>query len=56
MAVLSVRKLVKVYRSRKVVDQVSLSVKSGQVIGLLGPNGAGKTTTFYMTVGLVKTG
>ena len=54
MAVLSVRKLVKVYRSRKVVDQVSLSVKSGQVIGLLGPNGAGKTTTFYMTVGLVK--
>lgn len=54
MATLSVRKLVKVYRSRKVVDQVSLGVKSGQVIGLLGPNGAGKTTTFYMTVGLVK--
>ena len=44
----------KVYRSRKVVDNVSLSVQSGQVIGLLGPNGAGKTTTFYMTVGLVK--
>ena len=54
MAVLSVRKLVKVYRGRKVVDQVDLSVESGQVIGLLGPNGAGKTTTFYMTVGLVK--
>jgi lipopolysaccharide export system ATP-binding protein len=54
MATLSVRELVKVYRGRKVVDQVSLSVKSGRVMGLLGPNGAGKTTTFYMTVGLVK--
>ena len=54
MTTLSVRDLVKVYRSRKVVDNVSLSVQSGQVIGLLGPNGAGKTTTFYMTVGLVK--
>ncbi len=54
MAVLSVRELVKVYRGRKVVDRVNLSVESGQVIGLLGPNGAGKTTTFYMTVGLVK--
>ena len=54
MAVLSVRELVKVYRGRKVVDHVDLSVDSGQVIGLLGPNGAGKTTTFYMTVGLVK--
>lgn len=54
MATLSVRDLVKVYRGRKVVDQVCLSVESGQVIGLLGPNGAGKTTTFYMTVGLVR--
>jgi len=54
MATLSVRELVKIYRGRKVVDQVSLTVDSGQVIGLLGPNGAGKTTTFYMTVGLVK--
>jgi lipopolysaccharide export system ATP-binding protein len=54
MTTLSVRDLMKVYRSRKVVDNVSLSVQSGQVIGLLGPNGAGKTTTFYMTVGLVK--
>lgn len=54
MATLAVRDLVKVYRGRKVVDQVSLEVESGQVIGLLGPNGAGKTTTFYMTVGLVK--
>ncbi len=54
MADLFVRDLVKVYRGRKVVDRVSLGVKSGQVIGLLGPNGAGKTTTFYMTVGLIK--
>jgi lipopolysaccharide export system ATP-binding protein len=54
MATLSVRKLVKVYRGRKVVDQVNLDVESGRVIGLLGPNGAGKTTTFYMTVGLVE--
>lgn len=54
MATLTVRELVKVYRGRKVVNGVSLGVKSGQVIGLLGPNGAGKTTTFYMTVGLVR--
>ncbi len=54
MTTLAVRDLVKIYRSRKVVDRISLSVESGQVIGLLGPNGAGKTTTFYMTVGLVK--
>ena len=54
MATLSIRELVKVYRGRRVVDQVNLTVESGQVIGLLGPNGAGKTTTFYMTVGLVK--
>ncbi|MEJ2638231.1 MAG: LPS export ABC transporter ATP-binding protein [Desulfosarcinaceae bacterium] len=54
MAVLALKDLVKIYRGRKVVDMVSLSVESGQVIGLLGPNGAGKTTTFYMAVGLVK--
>jgi lipopolysaccharide export system ATP-binding protein len=54
MATLSVSELVKIYRGRRVVNQVSLDVRSGQVIGLLGPNGAGKTTTFYMTVGLVK--
>jgi lipopolysaccharide export system ATP-binding protein len=54
MAVLALTDLVKIYRGRRVVDTVSLSVASGQVIGLLGPNGAGKTTTFYMAVGLVK--
>lgn len=54
MATLSVENLIKVYRSRKVVNSVSLKVKSGEVIGLLGPNGAGKTTTFYMTIGMVK--
>jgi lipopolysaccharide export system ATP-binding protein len=45
--------LKKRYRSRTVVHDVSLSVKSGEVVGLLGPNGAGKTTCFYMIVGLV---
>ena len=54
MSILSVRKLVKVYRDRKVVNSVDLEVESGKVVGLLGPNGAGKTTTFYMTVGMVK--
>ncbi len=46
-------KLIKQYKNRKVVDQVSISVKQGEIVGLLGPNGAGKTTTFYMVVGLI---
>ncbi len=46
-------KLVKKYKSRKVVDEVSVSVEQGEIVGLLGPNGAGKTTTFYMIVGLI---
>ncbi len=46
--------LVKQYKSRKVVDDVSINVSQGEIVGLLGPNGAGKTTTFYMTVGLIK--
>ncbi|NNF99875.1 MAG: LPS export ABC transporter ATP-binding protein [Desulfobacteraceae bacterium] len=54
MTTLSLRNLVKIYRSRKVVNAVNLNVNSGRVIGLLGPNGAGKTTTFYMTVGMIK--
>ena len=45
--------LVKVYRKRKVVDDVAISVSQGETVGLLGPNGAGKTTTFYMIVGLI---
>jgi lipopolysaccharide export system ATP-binding protein len=45
--------LVKKYKNRKVVDQVSVNVEQGEIVGLLGPNGAGKTTTFYMIVGLI---
>lgn len=51
--VLRTEDLVKKYKSRTVVNQVSIEVKQGEIVGLLGPNGAGKTTTFYMTVGLV---
>jgi len=47
--------LVKKYRSRTVVKDVSLELKQGEIVGLLGPNGAGKTTSFYMIVGLIKT-
>mgnify|MGYP004444630809 FL=1 len=50
---LSTKNLVKKYRNRTVVNQVSINVKQGEIVGLLGPNGAGKTTTFYMTTGLV---
>ena len=46
--------LVKRYKSRTVVDHVSIYVEQGEIVGLLGPNGAGKTTTFYMTVGLIR--
>jgi lipopolysaccharide export system ATP-binding protein len=48
------QQLVKTYKSRTVVKQVSITVKQGEIVGLLGPNGAGKTTTFYMVVGLIK--
>lgn len=51
--IVETRGLAKVYGKREVVHDVSLSLKSGEVVGLLGPNGAGKTTTFYMVVGLV---
>ena len=56
MSQLSVNNLGKSYQSRRVVDDVSMTIESGQVIGLLGPNGAGKTTCFYMIVGLIPCG
>jgi len=49
---LEARNLVKKFKTRTVVDRVSISVEKGEIVGLLGPNGAGKTTTFYMIVGL----
>jgi lipopolysaccharide export system ATP-binding protein len=51
---LSSSSLVKQYGSKKVVNDVSVEVNQGEIVGLLGPNGAGKTTTFYMVVGLVR--
>ena len=53
MSVLRAESLGKEYRKRRVVSNLSLEVRSGEVVGLLGPNGAGKTTAFYMIVGLV---
>lgn len=53
MAKLTASKLAKAYKGRKVVEDVTLEVSSGEIVGLLGPNGAGKTTTFYMVVGIV---
>lgn len=52
--ILQSKKLVKSYRGRTVVNEVSIAVEQGEIIGLLGPNGAGKTTSFYMVVGLIK--
>ena len=52
--ILKAQNIVKSFRSKKAVDNVSLEVKQGQIIGLLGPNGAGKSTSFYMIVGLVR--
>ena len=52
--IIHTKDLVKRYRTRTVVNHVSIEVKQGEIVGLLGPNGAGKTTTFYMTVGLIK--
>ncbi|MGD9327392.1 MAG: ATP-binding cassette domain-containing protein, partial [Cyclobacteriaceae bacterium] len=52
--VLRADNLVKKYKSRTVVNNVTLKVEQGEIVGLLGPNGAGKTTSFYMIVGLIK--
>ncbi len=52
---LEARDLVKTYKDRRVVDHLSISVRSGEIIGLLGPNGAGKTTTFRMIIGFIAT-
>jgi len=52
--ILRAEKLVKIYKGRKVVNDVSVMVEQGEIVGLLGPNGAGKTTSFYMIVGLIK--
>ena len=54
MELLETEELVKSYQNRRVVNEVSLHIRQGEVVGLLGPNGAGKTTTFYMLVGLTK--
>ena len=51
---ISARNLVKTYHGRRVVSDVSITVKAGEVVGLLGPNGAGKTTSFYMVMGLIR--
>ncbi|MCX6636019.1 MAG: ATP-binding cassette domain-containing protein, partial [Acidobacteria bacterium] len=53
MRTLETCEISKTYRGRKVVDDVSVSLGQGEVVGLLGPNGAGKTTSFYMIVGLI---
>ncbi|MBV9770326.1 MAG: ATP-binding cassette domain-containing protein, partial [Bryobacterales bacterium] len=53
MRTLQTSEISKSYQGRKVVDNVSLWVKQGEVVGLLGPNGAGKTTSFYVIVGLI---
>ena len=53
MSILKAENLAKIYKKRRVVEDVSLTVNSGEIVGLLGPNGAGKTTTFYIVVGIV---
>lgn len=52
--ILRAEHLVKKYKKRKVVDDISITVEQGEIVGLLGPNGAGKTTSFYIIVGLIK--
>lgn len=52
--ILRAENLVKIYKKKRVVNDISVSVSQGEIVGLLGPNGAGKTTSFYMIVGLIK--
>ena len=52
--VLKAQEISKSYRGRKVVNNISIEVNQGEIVGLLGPNGAGKTTSFYMIVGIIK--
>jgi lipopolysaccharide export system ATP-binding protein len=52
--ILRTEKIIKKYRQRTVVNEVSVEVRQGEIVGLLGPNGAGKTTSFYIIVGLIK--
>lgn len=54
MPTLTVSNLAKAYKGREVIKDVSLSIRSGEIVGLLGPNGAGKTTCFYMIVGIIR--
>lgn len=54
MAMLRAEKLVKVYGRRRVVNEINIEAKTGEIVGLLGPNGAGKTTTFYMITGMIR--
>ena len=54
MFLLETKQLQKTYKGRTVVDNVSINISRGEIVGLLGPNGAGKTTTFYMVVGVIR--
>ncbi len=54
MITLRAENLVKIYNKRRVVDNVSVEIEQGEIVGLLGPNGAGKTTTFYMITGMIR--
>ena len=54
MRQLKTKHLVKIYNKKRVVNDVSIEVKEGEIVGLLGPNGAGKTTTFYMILGVIQ--
>jgi lipopolysaccharide export system ATP-binding protein len=52
--ILRAEHLLKIYKGRSVVNDISVQVSQGEIVGLLGPNGAGKTTSFYMIVGLIQ--